>query len=66
MQDVYKNIDEYNNNSIMTDLFNRGRKLNICVVFITQSYFKVPKNARLIFAHLFIMNIPPKKESFNK
>ena len=31
-------------NSIVTKLFIRGRKLNISVVFITQSYFKVPKD----------------------
>ena len=30
-------------NSIVTDLFIRGRKLNISLCFITQSYFKVPK-----------------------
>ena len=70
MQDVYKNIDEYNTdkerkilivfddiiadminnktlNSIVTELFIRGRKLNISLVFITQSYFKVPKDDRL-------------------
>ena len=29
-------------NSIVTELFIRGRKLNISLVFITQSYFKVP------------------------
>ena len=34
-------------NSIVTELFIRGRKLNIYLVFITQSYFKVPKNVRL-------------------
>ena len=62
MQDVYKNIDEYNVdkvrqtlivfdnmiadmvkikklNSIVTDLFSRGRKLNIFLVFITQLYW---------------------------
>ena len=33
--------------SAATALFIRGRKLNISVVFITQSYFKVPKNVRL-------------------
>ena len=31
-------------NSILTELFIRGRKLNIYLVFITQSYFKVPKD----------------------
>ena len=30
-------------NPIVTELFTRGRKLNISIVFITQSYFKVPK-----------------------
>ena len=34
-------------NSIVTELFIRGRKLNISLVFITQSYFKVPKDVRL-------------------
>ena len=66
MQDVYKNIDEYNVdkehkilivfddmtaymindkklNSVVPELFIRGRKLNIPLVFITQSYFKVTK-----------------------
>ena len=33
--------------SIVTELFIRGRKLNISLVFITQSYFKVPKDDRL-------------------
>ena len=33
-------------NSIVTELFIRGRKLNISLVFITQSYFKVPKDVR--------------------
>ena len=70
MQDVYKNIEEYNIdkerkilividdmiadminnkkvNSMITELFIRGRKLNISLVFIKQSYFKAPKNVRL-------------------
>ena len=34
-------------NSIITELFLRGRTLNISLVFITQSYFKVPKDVRL-------------------
>ena len=34
-------------NKIVTELFIRGRKLNISIVFITQSYFAVPKNLRL-------------------
>ena len=34
-------------NSVATELFIRGGKLNISLVFITQSYFKVPKDVRL-------------------
>ena len=34
-------------NPVVTELFIRGRKLNISLVFITQSYFAVPKNIRL-------------------
>ena len=43
-------------------MFIRGRKLNISLVFITQSYFKVPKDVRLNSTHFFIMKIPNKKE----
>ena len=49
-------------NSIVTELFIRGRKLNISLVFITQSYFKVPKDVRLNTTHFFIAKIPNKKE----
>ena len=49
-------------NPIVTELFIRGRKLNISIVFITQSYFKVPKDVRLNSTHFFIMKIPNKKE----
>ena len=38
-------------NSIVTELFIRGRKLNISLVFITQPYFKVPKVFRLNTSH---------------
>ena len=82
MQDVYKNIEDYNPikkrkilivfddmiadmiklNPIVTELFIRGRKLNISIVFITQSYFKVPKDVRLNSTHFFIMKIPNKRE----
>ena len=84
MQDVYKNIEEYNlckkrkvlivfddmisdminnkkRNSVVAELFIRHRKLNISVVFITQSYFKVPKGVRLNTTHFFIMKIPNKR-----
>ena len=81
MQDVYKNIEDYNPgkerkilivfddmivdminnkklNPIVTELFIRGRKLNTSIVFIIQSYFKVPKDVRL--------NLNKIKENFNK
>ena len=85
MQDVYKNVDEYNPgkerkvlivfddmiadissnkklNQRVTELFIRGRKLIISLVFITQSYLTVPKDIRLNSTHLFIMKILNKRE----
>ena len=46
----------------VTELFLRARKLNISLVFISQSYFKVPKTIRLNATHYFIMKIPNKRE----
>ena len=43
-------------NSIVRELFFRGRKLNISLIFITQSYFKVPKDLRLHTTHFFLPN----------
>ena len=88
IQDVYKNIEEYNLgkkrkvlivfddmiadminnknvNPVVTELFITDRKLNISIVFITKSYFKVPEEVRLTTIHFFIVEIP-KKENFNK
>ena len=88
MQDVYKNIEDYNpskkrkvlivfddiladmiNNkklrSVVTELFIRGRKLNISIVFITQSYFKWTKDVWLNSTHFFIMKFQ-KRENFCK
>ena len=85
MDDIYKNIEEYNPNkkckilisfndmiadmfsnkklnSIVTELFIRGRKLNISLVFITRSYFGKPKSIRLNSAHYLIMKFPNKRE----
>ena len=85
MDDIYKNIEEYNPNkkgkilivfddmiadmfsneklnATVTKLFIRGRKLNICLVFITQSYFAMPKSIRLNSTHYFLMKIPNKRE----
>ena len=49
-------------NSIVTELFVGGRKLNISLVFITQSYFKVPKDVRINTTHSFITKILNKRE----
>ena len=49
-------------NSIVTKFFIRGRKLNISLVFITQLYFKVPKDVRLNTSHFFVAKIPNKRE----
>ena len=49
-------------NSVVTELFIRGRKQNISLVFITQSYLKIPKDVRLNTTHFFIMEIPNKRE----
>ena len=57
--------DMINNNkiiAIVTELFIRNRKLNIYLIFITQSYFKVPKGVRNNSTHFFIMKIPNKRE----
>ena len=76
MQDVYKNIEEYNRSkkcyvliifddmiadmisnkklsSIVIKLFITGRKINISLASITQSYFAVPKNIRLNSTHYY-------------
>ena len=77
MQDVYKNIEEYNPgkkrkilivfgdmiadmindknlNPVVIELFIRGRKLNISIVFLPESYFKVPKYVRLNSTHFLL------------
>ena len=41
-------------NPVVTELFIRGRKLNISIVSITHSYFKVPKDVRLNSTHFFL------------
>ena len=51
--------------AIIKDLFIRCRKLNISLVFITQSYFSVPKEVRLNFTHYLIMKIHNKRELQN-
>ena len=58
-------VDRINNeklNPIVIELFIRSIKVNISIVFITQSNFKVPKDVRLNSTHFFIMKIPNKRE----
>ena len=49
-------------NGIVTELFIKGRKLNISLVFVTQFSFAVPKNIRLNSTYYFIMKIPNKRK----
>ena len=51
--------------AIVKELFIRSRKLNISIVFITQSYFRTPKDARLNITHYILMKIGSKKEFKN-
>ena len=58
-------VDMINNkkiNPVVTELFIRSRKLNISIVFITQSNFKVPKDVRPNSTHFFIMKISNKRK----
>ena len=55
-------FDDKKLNPVVTESFIRGRKLNISIVFITQSYFKVPKQIRLNITHFFVMKIPNNRE----
>ena len=55
---------EYNKNfkRIIKELFYRARKINVSIVFITQSYFRALKDARLNSMHYILMKINNKKE----
>ena len=53
-------------NPIITELFIRGRKLNISLFFITQSYFTVRKNIKLNVTHYFVMKTLRTNENVNK
>ena len=48
--------------AIVKELFIRCRKLNISIVFITQSYFRTPKDARLNSTHYILTKMGNKKE----
>ena len=51
--------------AVVKELFIRCRKLNVLLVFITQSYFSVPKDVRLNSAHYLIMKINNERELQN-
>ena len=55
-------ISNKKHNRIVTEIFIRERKVNISTVFISKSYFTVPKDVRLISTHFFIIKIPNKLE----
>ena len=55
-------LDNKKLNPVVTELFIRGRNLNISLIFIVQSYFAVPKDIRLNSTTYFIMKIPNKQE----
>ena len=55
-------INDKRFNPIVTELFIRGRKRGVSIVFITQSYFKVPKDVGLNSKYFFNMKIPNKRE----
>ena len=50
-------------NPIVTELFIRGKKLNILLVFIRQSYFDVQENVRLNSTYYFTMKIERNKNN---
>ena len=78
MNDVYDDINNYNKGrqnrvlivfddmiadiELIKELFYRGRKMNVSIVFITQSYFRALKDARLNSTHYILMKINNKKE----
>ena len=72
MNDVLEDINNYNKKgikmrsekfkAIVKELFIRCRKLNISLVFVTQSYFRTPKDARLNSTHYILMKMGNKKE----
>ena len=55
-------INNKKRNPVVTELLIRGRKPNIFIVFVTQSYFKVPKDVGLNSTHFFITRIPNKRD----
>ena len=59
---IFEMLSNKKRNPIVTKLFIRGRKLNISLIFITQSYFAVPRDIRRNCTYYFVMKIPNKRE----
>ena len=63
LDDMIANIEcNKNFKRIIKELFYRARKINVSIVFITQSYFRALKDARLNSTHHILMKIGNKKE----
>ena len=61
--DVIADMESNKNISpIVNESFLREGKLNISIVFLRQSYFKVPKTISLNVTHYFIMEVSKKRE----
>ena len=59
---IFEMLSNKKRNPIVTKLFIRGRKLNISLIFIAQSYFAVPRDIRRNCTYYFVMKIPNKRE----
>ena len=53
-------ISNKNLHPVVTELFIRSQRLNLSLIFVTQSYFPIPKDVRLNTTHFFIMKITEK------
>ena len=52
--------------AIVKERFIRCRKLNISIVFITQSYFRTPKDSRLNSTHYILMKIGSRIKKYSR
>ena len=55
-------INDKKLNLVVTELFIRGRKIGLSLIFISQSYLEIPKDVKLNSTHVFLMKIPNKRE----
>ena len=50
--------------ALVSEFFLRGTRLNISLVFILQSLFKIPENVRLNVTYHFVIKIPNKRKRY--